>query len=1001
MKRLFILAGLTMTALLLAGCHREADFSDSQGGKMEILLNWGESRTVNDNFSTHWVNGDALNVFYAPAGTTSYSQNTPFTIVDAEKGRATGNVELSEDYYDWYLLYPYTAGIESPIGIVEPLTIGGLNQIQTGNSDMSHLAGKHMPVWGVSKGVPASNIPTVTMRQMNSVLAVNLTNGMEGDITVKRVTVTTPTDIVGSYCVDIQYEGGQNPDFTIADISLVSSSVSLTVQDGAPIGKGKDAKFYLATRPFTLNPGCELSLTVEVEMKGETYTDTKEITLYDTVDFKSGHIKQLNFTFDQRDKRVREILMAFYNALDGPSWIYRDRWGTDAPWTSWEGVDFEPLTGKINLYFNQNGLKGEIPESFGDLGDLLYGLNIYNESGLTGSLPASFAKLTSLEYLTIASTSMTALPDVFADMKSMRKFQVINNEEMSGPIPTSIDSPVLEHITITSSCLTGELQAAWARPGVGHFAFFNNCLTGKIPQAFLDLEDAEVGIWDLLWQKEGYGLDISDIEIHGQTCWPAGEIEDLDGNRFSFEDVIGKNKYTVYLTWAPWCPFSKELMPQLKDYYDLYRQDGLEVIATVMLTETGGIWQDNAAQKEEILAKGYDKWYNFSWWDVAQGGSYLPFVPAAEVYDSDGYIVFSSFSEFPDPERDRFGKTASTDLIPFLETLFGPAEAPDPYESTDYSKDGEVMTLQTATVGKGINIVFMGDGYTDKDMGSGGLYETVMTQAMEEFFAIEPYKTFRNRFNVYAVKVVSKNGRVGDGYTTALSSYFGSGTSMGGNDPLCYEYALKVPGISDKNNLLVGVLVNARRHGGVADLYEATQSAVAYISTYGNDRELFGPTIRHEAGGHGFAFLADEYAQYSGTAPAAHIANYNEFYEKYGWYANVDFTDDSSKIRWSAFLKDARYKGEVGIYEGAALYEKGAYRPSLNGMMNQNFEYHNAPSRWAIYQQIMKRSGEDYSFEKFLEYDAVNRSAGSNAPARTQSKAMPFEHTSPPVVFPK
>ena len=70
-------------------------------------------------------------------------------------------------------------------------------------------------------------------------------------------------------------------------------------------------------------------------------------------------------------------------------------------------------------------------------------------------------------------------------------------------------------------------------------------------------------------------------------------------------------------------------------------------------------------------------------------------------------------------------------------------------------------------------------------------------------------------------------------------------------------------------------------------------------------------------------------------------------------------------------------------------------------MMNQNFEYHNAPSRWAIYQQIMKRSGEDYSFEKFLEYDAVNRSAGSNAPARTQSKAMPFEHTSPPVVFPK
>ena len=990
-----------MTALLLAGCQREADFYDTQDGGMEIHLNWGESRTVNDNFSTQWVKGDALSVFYAPAETMNYSPNLQFTIVDPEKGRATGNVELSDIEYDWCLLYPYTAGIESPIGIGDPLTIGGLNQKQTGNSDMRHLAGEHMPVWGVSKRVPASKTPTVTMWQMASVLAVNLTNDMEGDIVVKRVTVTAPFDIVGSYCVDFHYEGGQNPDFVMADESMVSSSVSLTVQDGAPIGKGKDAKFYLAVKPFTLYPQRKLSLTVEAEMNGETHTDTKEITLDNTVNFKSGHIKQLNFTFNERDKRIREILMDFYNALDGPSWTGKDRWGTDLPWTAWEGVDYELLTGKVNLYFNNNGLKGEIPESIGDFGDLLYGLNIYNEPGLTGSLPASFAKLTALEYLTLAGTSMTALPDVFADMKSLRMFQVINNEEMSGPIPTSIDSPVLEEISITSSWLTGELQASWARVGVGHFGFFNNCLTGKIPQAFLELEDADIGIWNLLWQKEGYGFDISDIEIHGTTCWPYGEVEDLDGNRFSFEDVISKNKYTVYLTWAPWCPFSKELMPQLKDYYDLYCQDGLEVIATVMLTETGGIWKDNAAQKEEVLAKGYDKWYNFSWWDVSHGSTYLPFVPAAEVYDSDGYIVFSSFSTFPDPVRGRFGKTASMDLIPFLETLFGPAEAPDTYESTDYSKDGEVMTLQTATVGKGINVVFMGDGYTDKDMGSGGLYETVITQAMEEFFAIEPYKTFRNRFNVYAVKVVSKNGRVGDGYTTALSSYFGSGSFIGGNDALCYEYALKVPGISDKENLLVGVLVNARRHGGVADLYEDTQSAVSYISACGNDRELFGPTVRHEAGGHGFAFLADEYVQYSGTAPADYIAGFNEMYEKYGWYANVDFTDDSSKIRWSAFLNDTRYKGEVGIYEGAALYEKGVYRPSANGMMNQNFEYHNAPSRWAIYQQIMKRSGEDYSFDKFLEYDAVNRNTGSNAPSGMPGKAAHFEHTSPPVVFKK
>ena len=167
------------------------------------------------------------------------------------------------------------------------------------------------------------------------------------------------------------------------------------------------------------------------------------------------------------------------------------------------------------------------------------------------------------------------------------------------------------------------------------------------------------------------------------------------------------------------------------------------------------------------------------------------------------------------------------------------------------------MTLQRASVGKGINIVFMGDGYTDKDMGTGGLYETLMKQAMEEFFAIEPYKTVRNRFNVYAVKVVSRNDRIVAGYSTALYTYLGEKTYLGGNNEKCQEYSLKVPGITSIDNLLTIILANTRGNSGTANLFKDSQSAVAYVSSQGNDREFFGPTLRHEAGGHGFAFLAD------------------------------------------------------------------------------------------------------------------------------------------------
>jgi len=74
-------------------------------------------------------------------------------------------------------------------------------------------------------------------------------------------------------------------------------------------------------------------------------------------------------------------------------------------------------------------------------------------------------------------------------------------------------------------------------------------------------------------------------------------------------------------------------------------------------------------------------------------------------------------------------------------------------------------------------------------------------------------------------------------------------------------------------------------------------------------------------------------------------------------------------------------------------------------MMRDNLEYYNAPSRWAIYKRIMELSGEEASFEEFLEYDAVNRGAAAASAARPPLKAAAapkrnVEHSAPPVVIP-
>lgn len=87
------------------------------------------------------------------------------------------------------------------------------------------------------------------------------------------------------------------------------------------------------------------------------------------------------------------------------------------------------------------------------------------------------------------------------------------------------------------------------------------------------------------------------------------------------------------------------------------------------------------------------------------------------------------------------------------------------------------------------------------------------------------------------------------------------------------------------------------------------------------------------------------------------------------------------------------------------MYEQGAYRSTEKSIMrylDESDEF-NAPSRWKIYQQIMDRSGESYTFQKFLEYDAVNRGKASQAAARPPLKAAAngrkIQHSAPPVII--
>jgi Bacterial surface proteins containing Ig-like domains len=698
------------------------------------------------------------------------------------------------------------------------------------------------------------------------------------------------------------------------------------------------------------------------------------------------------------ESAVKAALMKIYNAMDGVHWTLGNKWDVSKPLNDWECVEWDSSKKELKLTFGGVGLKGEFPDCFDELTSLTW-LLIQNEPGVTGTLPASFGKLKNLKWMILNTTSMTSLPDFFKDIPFT--FVSLNgNEKMAGPLPASLpgSNPTSVEVQLWGNAFTGTVPDSWASLGTRLKIENETHLDERVPDSFLTAADASylINMYLELSSWRETPIVVGDYDI--PAFWPKRGLKDIvTGKSIPYKEICAKNKVTILLNWGTWCPFSKEIMPILKQMYEKYHKDGLEIIAA--FNASSDTSDEGRPLKDVLLERGYDQWYNFNIWDLSttEWSIWCAGTPSATLVDKDGNTIASGKTNVSDPLRNRFGYTASTTLIPTLESIFGPVEGDDGYESTDYSQDGQVVTIQTAATGKGINLVFMGDAYTDKDIAS-GLYMEMMREAANQFFSIEPYKTFKNRFNVYAVKVVSKNGKTGAGYTTALGTQFVNGSAATGNEDKIYNYALKVPGISDKKNLTIGVLVNTIYHGGIASMSESLQSGIGYYASNGNLPYVFGNTIRHEVGGHAFAFLADEYATSHGAIPQAEMDVYNRRYKDYGWYANVDFTNDTKKIKWADFLSDSRYKDKVGVFEGGATYAKGVYKPSESSMMNENMDYFNAPSRWAIYQRIMKLSGESCTFSKFLEYDTVNRSQPHPAPR--PSNFVERVPEAPPVVRP-
>ena len=658
------------------------------------------------------------------------------------------------------------------------------------------------------------------------------------------------------------------------------------------------------------------------ENAGTTRVGTFEVSAADGGSRIVYTLVQYGLAGTSDEEAIRKSLAALYESANGQNWSNSLNWCTDASLDQWYGLGVNEYGELSRLSLYSNYLQGTMPETFDGFAPLT-SFNL-SRNGLQGNIPSYIYDIGSVELTYNYFESISDVED--PDTHVIQALYIYDNQ-IEGLLPENVALiPNLSILDARNNRFSGSLPKSYGRfiEKGGSLRINGNNLTGLLPESIRTNPKFKTSLWTNILFQNGEGFDFDDIEIYASA-----KTYDLEGNVHETSEYLKENEYTLYVGLSTQRSEYDAVVSDIYGWYRQYSADGLGVMVYSPRI---------SSDYEYIMEKCNPQWSFVS-------GSLVTF-PTSSVtnmllLDGSGRVVLSP------------SKSGRDDILAFLQDTYGPYEGiqnPEPPvddEPEEQPEDGLVTVLQTAQEGSGIDIVLMGDGYNAKSINV-GTYESVMREAMEYFFEIEPFACNRNLFNVYSVNVVSANGN-------ALGTCYAEGTSIKGNDQKCFEYASKAITEDRIDNVLVITIVNSTEFGGSTYMYApktegdwANGKSVSYIPKVPLKMDFRG-LVQHEAGGHGFAKLADEYASGTGEMIPDDEKEAIKAYEKYGWYRNVDFTDDSSKVKWAHLITD---DSSEGVYEGALGYTTGVWRPSYTSIMKDNQGTFNAPSCEAIEYRI-------------------------------------------------
>lgn len=426
-----------------------------------------------------------------------------------------------------------------------------------------------------------------------------------------------------------------------------------------------------------------------------------------------------------------------------------------------------------------------------------------------------------------------------------------------------------------------------------------------------------------------------------------------------------------------------------------------------------------------------------------QGGDYY-FALAPGV--SNGFSL-----KFFDSNNDAIIKISEATINPRRSRILelGTITLDEPFGS---SPAGVVKYMSQTTGSRPVDLMVLGDGFTASEQEA---FLTRAADAIDKLFDTEPFKTYKDWFNVYFAPAVSNESgaSVTDGaynVTEAHDTYFKTAWGADSYNDMTADAAKVmtfvgnncpevIKGTLSANDINVLLLVNDSRYGGIC-MQDSQGAAIAIVPytdnggpmhwsfpnftavsdidpteglryTTNEEYEALGITngdwrnvVLHEFGGHAFGRFADEYwndaVYYSGpvagqswTVPTS--LNVSASYDNVPWQADV------LNRRDALVSKDARYQ-RTGVFQGGDTYPLGRWRSEMISCMIDNRPYYSTWQRVLIVKRLMQLAGESFDLDSFYALDNPTdpvRDGGSNAAPRAGQGMLQNNTPAGPVKF--